>query len=363
MLKMTSEDQAKLEASLNETAAILRKYTEPEKLENFESMEIELREQMLDIVGPKIGEFFFSEGGTKTSGRTRSVKTIIGEVKVNRKQAQRLGATAKSPISPALMKCCLRVCANTSYQKSEEEIRELMGIKVGHSTLHRLVQKVELPLAQAETPSEGISVDGGKIPLRGMQEGMEWRDYKLVSLHGSVCEAFFQAPEALFQWSASVPLSPILTCLGDGHPGVWNIISTFGSTQVVIKREVLDWFHLKENLHKVGGSLKRLERVENFLWHGWVDKAIQEFENLKRKSAINFCKYLEKHRERIPCYSYYQKLGITIGSGDVESKIKQVAARVKLTGARWASKNVEHILRLRCAYLNRSSRLSIYTCA
>jgi len=33
-------------------------------------------------------------------------------------------------------------------------------------------------------------------------------------------------------------------------------------------------------------------------------------------------------------------LGIKIGSGSVESKIKQVAARVKLSGARWKGDNV-----------------------
>lgn len=365
MLKMTPSDQAQLDKSINEVAAILRKYTQPEKLENFESIEVELRQQMLEVVGPKLGEIFLSEGGLRTSGKKkRKVKSIIGDVEVSRKQGQRLGLRGKSPISPALKKCCLRVCANTSYQQSEADLRELMGLQVGHSTLHRLVQRVELPPAIADTPSEGVSVDGGKICLRGeVEKGGQWRDYKLVSLHGTVCEAFFQDPEALLTWSASVALSPILTCLGDGHPGIWKVIESFGGDQVVIKRQVLDWFHLKENLYKVGGSLRRLERVENFLWHGWVDQAIQEFEKLKSKAAVTFCKYLEKHRERIPCYSYYQRLGIVIGSGDVESKIKQVAARVKLSGSRWARENVERILRLRCAYLNRSPLLGIYACS
>jgi len=85
------------------------------------------------------------------------------------------------------------MCANASYQQSEEDLRELMGIEVGHSTLHRLVQRVDLPLAEASTPSEVMSVDGGKICLRGESKSQEWLDYKLVSLHGGVCEAFFQA--------------------------------------------------------------------------------------------------------------------------------------------------------------------------
>jgi len=41
-----------------------------------------------------------------------------------------------------------------------------------------------------------------------------------------------------------------LTCLGDGHEGIWNLIKKFGQNQVPIKREVLDWYHLKENLYR-----------------------------------------------------------------------------------------------------------------
>lgn len=282
-------------------------------------------------------------------------------MEISQKQARKLGLEGKTPISPNLRKCCLRACAKTSYQQAEEDLLELMGIKVGHSTLHRLVGRTELPLTQAQVPSEGVSVDGGKICLRGEKnEGGQWRDYKLVSLHDNICEAFFQDPVALTDWSKSQPLSPILTCLGDGHDGVWNVIKTLGTNQVAIKREVLDWYDLKENLYKVGGSLKRLEGVENLLWHGWVDAARAEFDCLKNKRAVNFQAYLNKHRQRIPCYEQYQQLGIPMGSGDVESKIKQVGARVKLSGASWKRENVSPILRLRCAYLNRSCLLSIY---
>ena len=51
--------------------------------------------------------------------------------------------------------------------------------------------------------------------------------------------------------------------------------------------------------------------------------------------------------------------GFPIGSGDVESKIKQVSARVKLSEARWNRENVPQILRLRCGYLNRSPLLAL----
>ena len=139
-----------------------------------------------------------SPQGENQTGKTRKIKTIIGEIKIGRKQAKKLGLEEKVAISPNLKKCCLRACAKTSYQQAEEDLREFMGIKVGHSTLHRLVERVELPLSQTQIVSEGVSLDGGKICLRGAnKEGGQWRDYKLVSLHDNICEAFFQDSQAL----------------------------------------------------------------------------------------------------------------------------------------------------------------------
>jgi len=44
--------------------------------------------------------------------------------------------------------------------------------------------------------------------------------------------------------------------------------------------EILDWYHLKENLYKVGGSLKRLTQAEALLWQGKTDEA---------KALVNDC--------------------------------------------------------------------------
>lgn len=274
-----------------------------------------------------------------------------------------MGLGAQTSISPAIKKCCLRLCAKTSYQQAQEDIRMLMGIKVGHSTLHRLVASTEIPPLQTEInnqPITQVSIDGGKICLRGEeQQGGQWRDYKLVSFREGGCEAFFQDPDGLQQWSERQNLAPIITLLGDGHYGIWKTMMRFASLKWLIRREVLDWYHLKENLYKAGGSVQRLKTVENLLWHGEVEMAIQQFEGLKSKRFQRFVAYLTTHRSRIPNYGVYQRLGIPIGSGDVESKIKQVSARVKLSGARWNRENVPQILRLRCAYLNCSPLLAL----
>jgi len=55
------------------------------------------------------------------------------------------------------------------------------------------------------------------------------------------------------------------------------------------------------------------------------------------------------------------KLGLPIGSGKVESTIKQIGFRVKLAGASWSQRNVPKILRLRTAFLNNSPSLIMNT--
>lgn len=131
-----------------------------------------------------------------------------------------------------------------------------------------------------------------------------------------------------------------------------NIVSQLApETQ---RREVLDWFHLMENLHKVGGSLKQLQQVEGLLWCGQVEAAKALFIDCKLKQAQNFCQYLDKHRHRIINYQYHQAEQIcAIGSGAVESTIKQIDRRTKLSGAQWKQENVPQVLAHRCAYLNR----------
>ena len=115
--------------------------------------------------------------------------------------------------------------AKSSYQEAERDIELMMGMRVGHSNLHRLVQRSEIPEGQSQKNIESLSVDGGKVRLRTKEQGpCEWRDYKAVSLHNSVCGAYFQDNEALIAWVQRQPLSSMVTCVGDGHDGVWNIM-------------------------------------------------------------------------------------------------------------------------------------------
>ncbi|MFN9240296.1 MAG: hypothetical protein ACK6DE_10460 [Pseudanabaena sp.] len=83
--------------------------------------------------------------------------------------------------------------------------------------------------------------------------------------------------------------------------------------------------------------------VEHLLWNGATGCTSKRF--------IKFLAYLRNHRHPIPEYSYLQKQGLTIGSGSVESTIKQIGRRVKISGAQWHRNNVAQVLKHRCAYL------------
>jgi hypothetical protein len=110
---------------------------------------------------------------------------------------------------------------------------------------------------------------------------------------------------------------------------------------------------LRENLHKVGGSQKRLKQAQALLWKGQVEATKALFTDCQGKPVQNFCRYPDKHRDRIINYEYHQAEQIcSIGSGAVESAVKQVDRRTKISGAQWKRENVPQVLAHRCAYLN-----------
>jgi len=285
-------------------------------------------------------------------GKTRRLKSCVGVLTLKTEQTRRLGVSPLTRLSPLLEKCCLRLSANESYQNAEAEIEALTGVKVSHSTISRRVIRQEMLTPEAKQAIGEVSVDGGKIRLRGNPgSGGYWRDYKAVRLEGLYYGAFFQDNPSLIDFVNAQRLRQPLVCLGDGHDGVWNIVAEFATPEA--RWEILDWYHLKENLFKVGGSLKRLRQAESLLRQGDVEATIALFANWKRKQAQNFCAYLTKHRSRIVNYAYCQAEQLcSIGSGAVESGVKQIDRRTKISGAQWKAETVQQILQLRCAYLN-----------
>ena len=208
---------------------------------------------------------------------------------MSQKQGQALGVEVGKQISPYLELCCLRISANVSYANAESDLAMLTGMRVSDNTQQRLVQTSHFPDPVAEQPIAEACVDGGKVRLRTpLGEICIWRDYKAIATDAGIV-ANLHHNQSLIDWINHQPLSTPITCLGDGHDGVWNIIAAISTAEQ--RREILDWYHLRENLQKVGGSLKRLHQAEAYLWAGQVDETIALFVDMKRKQAYNFCRY------------------------------------------------------------------------
>jgi hypothetical protein len=281
----------------------------------------------------------------------RTLKSTLGEIEITTRQAEKLAVAPYRQLSPHLENCCLRLSANVSYEQAARDVAYLTGIRIPAKTQQRLVHHQAFEMPTAQQPIAELSVDGGKVRVRTpLGEDCQWRDYKAIATEqGSV--ANFQNNAQLIAWVNAQELENPLTCLGDGHDGVWNIIAQIATAQQ--RREILDWYHLKENLYKVGGSIKRLYQAETLLWAGKVAETLFLFENCQKKQAQNFCQYLRKHHHRIVNYDYFQAEELcSVGSGAVESAIKQIDRRVQISGAQWKSENVPQVLAHRCAYLN-----------
>ena len=240
-----------------------------------------------------------------------------------------------------------------SYQRTAEDIELLTGMRVSAKTQQRLVQRQSFETPALKEAVEEVSIDGGTVRLIvELGEQPQWKQYKAVHLEpGKVHGAWLDDNQALLEWLNDQSFAAEVTCLGDGHNGIWNLFDQIKGE--VERREILDWYHLMENLEKVGGSLKRLTQARSLLWQGKVDETVALFEDCHKHQARCFCQYLRKHHHRIVNYAYLQAESIcSIGSGAVESTVKQIDRRLKISGARWKPEHVPNVLAHRCAYLN-----------
>ena len=179
----------------------------------------------------------------------------------------------------------------------------------------------------------------------------EWRQYHALRLNrDGIGMAWFKSPPALLAWVATLPLASLLYALGDGHCGIWSLFEQMSLPGSI--DEILDWFHLKENLYKVDATAEQLEAISSALWEGRLSIAKRLLDDIDTDNAKRFSAYLDRHTGRIPNYRYYQMEGLPIGSGPVESLVKQIDARLQLAGAQWNTENLPQVLKLRCAYLN-----------
>lgn len=244
------------------------------------------------------------------------------------------------------------MCAKASYQQAETDIAMLTGIRVSAKTQERMVKRAALPAAASDESVTEMALDGGMVRVRTPKgQPSEWRQYHAIRLNrDGIGMAWFKSPPTLLAWVTTLPIASLMYALGDGHCGIWSLFEQMSIPGSI--DEILDWFHLKENLYKVVATAEQLEDLSSVLWEGRVSMAKSLLDEIDDDSAQRFSGYLDRHSGRIPNYRYYHMEGLPIGSGPVESLVKQIDARLQLAGAQWNTESLPQVLKLRCAYLN-----------
>ena len=146
---------------------------------------------------------------------------------------------------------------------------------------------------------------------------------------------------------------------------------------------IIDWGHAKSHLYDVAKAVhehdparqRRLgKQLETWLWNGQRGKVIDKLGELSqqagepqaddapqhpRRILAQNVGYFTRHRDHMD-YPAYRARGWPIGSGVVESGVKQFNHRVKGTDRFWTTQGSEAILALRALWLSEDDRWSRY---
>jgi hypothetical protein len=242
------------------------------------------------------------------------------------------------------------------------------------------VERVSLPPAgQDHTQRLGISLDGGKVNVRG--EG--WKEFKAGAVyevemrseldpvtqeheeraHGvkmtyrAVLGSVADFAPALWGLAVDrrVPQAADVAVTADGAEWIWNLAADYFPDSV----QIVDWYHATEHLAHAAEALyphdedaahrwQRERRQDLYL--GAVHKITQP---LEQAGQASWAQYFHTHARRMR-YQTCQEQGYPIGSGTIESGIKRFKHRLTGPGMRWSRPGAERMLALRGAVMSQT---------
>ena len=285
-----------------------------------------------------------------------------------------------------------------AYQQAEEVLR-----RVGHQVIPRMSiwrqgQKhgerlkryhdhqraaagIERVVLSSVTPDhrrqKGISLDGGMVNIR--EEG--WKEFKTgtvfdvvpyqvqdvqtgekVELAGASAVRYtavvgdvadFKSALWALALDHDVPCAARSSVTADGAAWIWNLVADDFPDSI----QIVDWYHANEHLARAAHALypKNIEAAQRWyqqmqtpLFQGQVWKIIQP---LERAGLDDHARYFRTHQRRMQ-YLQFREEAYPIGSGTVESGIKQFKTRLVGPGMRWSRPAAQRMFILRAAILN-----------
>lgn len=142
--------------------------------------------------------------------------------------------------------------------------------------------------------------------------------------------------------------------LGDGAAWIWSLAEDLCPDGW----QIVDWFHATQHLAQAAQKAfpsdaeaqKRarwLKKLSDHLYFGRIETLIDD---LNTQGCHDFVPYFETHKRRMH-YLEFRENGLPLGSGVIESGVKQVKQRVAAAGMRWNAQNLNPILLIAGAVL------------
>ena len=299
--------------------------------------------------------------------------------------------------------------ALVSFEESSALLHELAGVEVSVSQVERAAEAMGAEIATDErscvepmgevAPTMYLGMDGTGVPMRksevagrvGKQSdgSAKTREAKLVTMWTAESRDEEDKPvrdpgsvtySAAIESAAARDTSPERSefaervlreatrrgftqasrcvVLGDGSAWIWNTAAELFPQAI----EILDRFHAKEHLSKVGKVIygdskqgkKWIQRRYDELDEGRLKSLLKALDRqaIKYQEALECADYIRNNRHRMRYPEFHQQ-GLCTATGVVEAGCKvAIGTRLKRAGMHWTVNGANAIIALRCSKLS-----------
>jgi hypothetical protein len=238
-------------------------------------------------------------------------------------------------------------------------------------------ERVKLPPPGLDHQNQkGVSLDGGMVNIRG--EG--WKEMKVGTIsdieqrlerdkrtgdlverphagqtgYEAVLGSAKQFGPALWALAVrrGVPQAADSSVTADGAAWIWNLAADYFPDSI----QIVDWYHACEHLSDAAHALHPTDQLAAHRWYRHAQTSLFLGEThliiaqLEAAGLPECAHYFQTHKRRMFYHDFLTE-GYPIGSGTVESSIKQFKARLTGPGMRWKRPNAERMLVIRAAVM------------
>lgn len=149
-----------------------------------------------------------------------------------------------------------------------------------------------------------------------------------------------------------VPQAADSSVSADGAEWIWNLAANLFPDSI----QIVDWYHATQHLASAAQALFPQDEKKAQAWfktrlddlfEGQLARIVQPLERQGLSDEVHYCRV---HHRRMQ-YQEFQEQGYPIGSGTVESGVKQFKTRLTGSGMRWSRSGADRMLLIRAAVL------------